>query len=218
MRGLLFAVAVACVAVPAQGGDFCGFRQRCIGGHHNNYHAQKLLIVHDQPLYFAGTGLREESVAKHASEETLKGALPLFEKLLDEKLDEKLKLRFQGKGTFQIGGDGEIGGDVNAVDGISVEYPEGFGALLARKCFACHGDTPIGVGKGAREGYKNTLSLTKDIKDERIAALLFTRTYSADPDLRMPPDGNLTDDERELCFKASEVIQKQILSQKPKEE
>lgn len=182
---LLAAIIVGHCVVPAHGGGHCGQFRRQVYAHHY----AKVVAVQVQPYWLVGQPIRDD--ARDAK---------LVQRAIEAYAAQTGK--FRGEGRFVIEGEvgvaagGTVGGDTGTAPAPGgATYPDGAAALITRKCVSCHGpDNP-----------KGGLDLTANI-DRATASEIFLRTFSDDASIRMPPDGSLTDDERQVFFNLSESV------------
>ena len=199
MKRILLAVAgILALATPTMGGHCGSFSRKVYGGHH---YVKAVQVV--APYYLVGQNLRDD--ARDAK---------LIQKAIQAYAAQQGK--FRGEGRFVIEGEvgvaagGTVGGDVgtsvpDAGGGEANGYSAEAAALITNKCLSCH----------SPENAKGGLDLTQNITDDRIAKALFTRTFSRNPALQMPPGVTLTDDEKEVFFQLSEALQLSIKGVSP---
>ena len=167
----------------------------CFVGHRRQVYRQKQNFYPVAVYYQVGAGLREQSIADEAARKAIEGYAARF-----AALEQKL-LQFRGRATIEFEGEASAEGGVSG-GGVDIppdapqppgNTPDGVLGIFASKCVRCH-----------RAGHESGLDLTVPVNDADLAAQIFLRTFSDKENFRMPPDGNLTDEERQVLFEFAE--------------
>lgn len=187
MRPFVVGIMLVAFAFPSYG--FAG----CFVGHR-----RKAIVVQQvfYPVYYqVGAGLREQAIADEAARKALAANNAQWEQRISQLL------RFRGTATLEFEGEAEAGatsgGGVDSppppAPAPGGEPPADVLGVFAAKCVACH--------KPGGDGFaKSGLDLTLPVTDRAVASMIFARTFSQTAGVRMPPNGNISDEEIQTIF------------------
>ena len=152
------------------------------------------------PVYYqVGAGLREQAIADEAARKALAANNAQWEQRIGQLL------RFRGEATLRFEGEAEAGVTASG-GGVDTPPPPdpapGGGppsdvlGIFATSCIRCHQPGNLGGG----------LDLTLPVTDPGTAAKIFLRTFSDDPGFKMPKQGDITDEQRQVIYEWAQTI------------
>ena len=191
MKAFIVGVMIAAFSLPSYGfaGCFVGHRRRAI---------VVKQIFYPVALYQVGSALREEAIAERAAQKAIAENNQQWEARIGQLL------RFRGEATLRFEGEAEAGatsgGGVDSppppAPAPGGEPPADVLGIFATSCIRCHQPGNLGGG----------LDLTLPVTDPGTAAKIFLRTFSDDPGFKMPKQGDITDEQRQVIYEWAQTI------------
>ena len=192
MKAFVVGILIFAFAFPAHAYAGC-----FVGGRRQAFRRNQ--IFYPVALYQVGAGLREQAIADEAARKAIEGYAARFTAL------EQRLLKFRGEATLRFEGEAETGATAEGgVDSPPPPEPQpGAGSgpadvlgIFAASCVKCHQASNAGGG----------LDLTLPVTDPGVAAKIFLRAFSDEPGFKMPKQGDITDEQRQVIYNWAQTI------------